>query len=356
MFEISPRLPGTRSATSALAAVIVLTVAALLVPTPLAAQPFDGYAIYGQGGAGYSQIPNAPALNPSSAITLEAWVDADSDIADCASIVGKGYFTSYWLGFCEGGLRSWLGGEPVTSPVVTPTNRYVHVAVTSNGVRRRHYFDGALILDVPEPAASFPATVNPVQIGDDANWSVPFKGVIDEVRLWNVARTGDQIRDFKDKAIDVDQPGLVAVWSFGPNDTFDNFDGVIVGSVFGLAVPPPGCWDTTTQACLGDRFVVTAVWASLTDSGTAVNAPAGSDDTAIFSFFDPDNWELLVKVLDACAINNRYWVFLAASTDQEYTVTVRDNLTGAEAVYANPLGTASPAVTDINALPVCIGP
>ena len=40
-----------------------------------------------------------------------------------------------------------------------------------------------------------------------------------------------------------------------------------------------------------------------------------SRDSAVVQFFDPDNWELLVKVLDGRAVNGFFWVFSAAATN-----------------------------------------
>ena len=78
-----------------------------------------------------------------------------------------------------------------------------------------------------------------------------------------------------------------------------------------------------------------------------------SEDSAIFWFFQPDNWEVMVKVLDACGVNGHYWVFAAATTDVEYNLTVWDLYTGQASSYFNPLGQAAPAVTDTAAFATC---
>lgn len=69
-------------------------------------------------------------------------------------------------------------------------------------------------------------------------------------------------------------------------------------------------------------------------------------DSALFYFFSAANWELMVKVLDGCALNDRFWVFGAASTDVGYTVTVRDTFTVATRVYRHAPGSPAPAITD----------
>jgi hypothetical protein len=58
--------------------------------------------------------------------------------------------------------------------------------------------------------------------------------------------------------------------------------------------------------------------------------PFSSADSGLFYFFNENNWEMLVKVVDGCAFNNHYWVFAAATTNIEYVLTVTDEETGAE--------------------------
>jgi hypothetical protein len=53
-------------------------------------------------------------------------------------------------------------------------------------------------------------------------------------------------------------------------------------------------------------------------------------------FFRPDNVELLVKVLDGRGVNGHFWVFYASLTDLEYTLRVRDTVTGDEREYVKP--------------------
>jgi hypothetical protein len=154
-------------------------------------------------------------------------------------------------------------------------------------------------------------------------------------------------------AIDLPQPGLVAVWSFGPQETFGNHTGHIVGNLAGLTVPPGECWTSTSRPCLAHRFWVDVDFVATNQSGIGKTTPARSDDTAVLWFFNADNWEMLVKVLDACSFNNHFWVFAAAATDVGYTLRVTDSLTGTFAEYSNPNKNYPLPVTDITALDVC---
>lgn len=116
------------------------------------------------------------------------------------------------------------------------------------------------------------------------------------------------------------------------------------------------CVEDAHTLCLNnDRFRVEVDWriaSGATGVGTVV--PVTSDDSGLLWFFNENNWEMLIKVLNACnSANPRYWVFFAATTNVQYTVTVTDTQSGAVKVYFNPLNTPSPAVTDTGAFATC---
>jgi hypothetical protein len=115
------------------------------------------------------------------------------------------------------------------------------------------------------------------------------------------------------------------------------------------------CVASDTQLCLdGGRFSVSVTWRNQQgQTGDGRVLPAGGNDSGMFWFFDDDNWELLIKVLNGCAINSHYWVFFAATTDQEFTVTVTDLSAGKIAQYTNPLKNPADAVTDTSAFATC---
>ncbi len=117
----------------------------------------------------------------------------------------------------------------------------------------------------------------------------------------------------------------------------------------------PDCDPDDTTLCLNrGRFQVEVEWedgAGGSGSGRVVSC--GSADTGILWFFSPDNWEMMVKVLDGCGVNGHYWVFAAATTNVGYDLRVEDTLTGATSTYTNPIGNAAPALTDTDAFATC---
>ncbi len=117
------------------------------------------------------------------------------------------------------------------------------------------------------------------------------------------------------------------------------------------------CTPGSTTACLNDgRFRVRLSWQDhLGGEGVGRVVPMSSPDSALFWMFAPDNWELLIKVLDGCAINGHYWFFSAGATDVAYTLTVTDTALGVTREYHNFLGDAAPAIIDTAAFATCTG-
>lgn len=115
------------------------------------------------------------------------------------------------------------------------------------------------------------------------------------------------------------------------------------------------CIPTDTVLCLnGGRFRAEIQWGDFQGgSGQGRTVPFGSDDSGLFYFFNPRNWEMLIKVLDACSFDGHFWVFYSATTNVEFELTVTDTATGAEQVYRNPLGMAAPPVQDTGAFATC---
>jgi hypothetical protein len=98
---------------------------------------------------------------------------------------------------------------------------------------------------------------------------------------------------------------------------------------------------TTKTLLAGNRFQVSATFTTA-PGGPVSNAqltPAGSDNTALFAFFESGNWELLIKVLNFCGSPDQLaWrVFAAGTTTVGVTVTVVDTLRSGTAVITNAL-------------------
>ena len=128
------------------------------------------------------------------------------------------------------------------------------------------------------------------------------------------------------------------------------------GSVSRWLAPagPGSCIPGPTTLCLGDngRFKVEATFDTGTQQGQAQVVKL-TDETGYLWFFSAANVEAVVKVLDACAFNQRFWVFAGGLTNVQTTVRITDTATATVKIYTNPQGTAFRPVQDVDAFATC---
>jgi Concanavalin A-like lectin/glucanases superfamily len=363
MLQSQPHCPRRRTR-QLTALALTLTAAlglAVLAPAPAEAQPFGAWLTHNGTGTGRIDIPHHSSFNITAAFTFEAWVSVTTGGGNsCRSIAGKGFTTTWWIGVCGTTLRSYLKGSgSLRDAGVVPANRWTHIAVVFNGSRRLHYINGELVGDFPE-TGPLPTNGQPVRIASDVNWEFPPTGAIDEVRLWNVARTTAQIRAAINVPISAPQAGLVAVWALNGNaqDVVGSRDGVVSGTGIGALTFPvaAACAGSATSLCLHDRFAVTGRFrtgAPGTAEGIAQVASCPNDGSGLFWFFTADNWEVMVKAINGCGLTDTWWVFSAATTNVFYRLEVFDVVRGANKIYFNYPGPPAPAVVDTGAFATC---
>jgi pseudomonalisin len=120
------------------------------------------------------------------------------------------------------------------------------------------------------------------------------------------------------------------------------------------AQPGVFCAPGPFTLCIDDqpgdaRFQVGVSFVAGTGSGAAQAislASLGIAEGGLFWFFAGANPELLIKVIDACQVNRKFWVFYAATTDLGFTLTVTDTLTGHSKQYSNPPHTPAAPIQD----------
>jgi hypothetical protein len=126
--------------------------------------------------------------------------------------------------------------------------------------------------------------------------------------------------------------------------------------------PPPTCpvgpcvEDDETICLDGGRFEVKVDFDPPNDAD-ALTEPARAErltaDTGYFTFFDPNNVEAVIKVLDACPVNDHHWVFAGGLTNVLTEITVCDKANGVEKRYTNPQGTPFQPIQDTAAFATC---
>jgi hypothetical protein len=106
--------------------------------------------------------------------------------------------------------------------------------------------------------------------------------------------------------------------------------------LYGPTVKAGACRSSSTALCLGRRFLVTLSWLNQFDGSSGVGrAIPRTAVTGFFSFGDPNNVELLVKILDFGTVNK---LFYGELTNLQFTLTVTDTETGDVKTYGNTPG------------------
>lgn len=160
-----------------------------------------------------------------SAITLEAMVKFDS-FADAyyqGGIIVKeeddDVNSGYMLRAGEAGVVNFTIGNGSWTEFKTAENTvtldtWYHIAATFDGSTMKIYIDGELVDSLETTSTIGNAGTNLV-IG---NWSLGqgrnVDATIDEVRIWNITRTAEEIDTYKDQTLSVPTDGLVAYYQF----------------------------------------------------------------------------------------------------------------------------------------------
>ncbi len=113
-----------------------------------------------------------------------------------------------------------------------------------------------------------------------------------------------------------------------------------------------GCAADETVAALGGGYDVRACFE--TPSGARMDASnyhLEASASGLLYFFDRDNVEVLVKVLDGCAVNGHRWVFVAPVTDLAFNLEIVERATGRRFVHRNPKGLTAEPRSDTAAFP-----
>ena len=153
------------------------------------------------------------------------------------------------------------------------------------------------------------------------------------------------------------QPGFDMInldlnW-FALESVDDQYSALMVRGTFS-PLDSGACTPDAETLCLADgRFEVRMDWRTPQGAQGEGNGIQLTPDTGYFWFFNEDNVEVVIKVLNACSFANHYWVFAGGLTNVEVVITVTDTANGAAKVYTNPLGQAFQPIQDTVAFMTC---
>ncbi len=171
------------------------------------------------------EIPFQAAFN-TPVFTLEAWIKIDEPQVDyLSSILDRwGFYTSgqvwaMWINQDDTySLWSASGGVGVPGLLTAgefAVDRWYHIAYTRDidGMERL-FIDGVKVGEVNFPG-DVRAASTPLRIGHSNGGPLrAFYGCIDEVRIWNIARSAEEITATKNIKLTGNEPGLIGYWDF----------------------------------------------------------------------------------------------------------------------------------------------
>ncbi|MGH2490321.1 MAG: LamG-like jellyroll fold domain-containing protein [Candidatus Limnocylindria bacterium] len=243
------------------------------------------------GTSAYAEAPNASELNNTGDWTLEAWFKDETPAGynhPTAYIVMKGdtnsnseapYFLGVqWNGLFAGGRTAWANHSVTYSLATTTANAWHHAAAVFVASSRQVtlYLDGVQVAQGTLAARTATGNSLPVGIGRNGTAGGFWRGKIDDVRIWNIARGGANIASTFGTELSAPESGLIGNWRFdeGAGSTAADMAGVpqnamLVGAASwssdaGAAAAGPPVPDTNPPA-------VTAITASgVSNSGATI--------------------------------------------------------------------------------------
>jgi hypothetical protein len=250
--------------------------------------PLQGNALKFDGSDDYVETPNLSALNPST-FTYEFWARVDGGYGTYRCPVSSRYWdgTCYGVNFYANDANNWdatlgtgVGGANWAGVVGSAVQNgvWTHLASTYDGTTFRFYINGELQGDTV--VAFSPNTTTPLQLGRVADGDAYFNGAIDEVRIWNVARTPEQIQATMNTPFTEPQSGLVGYWQLnentgmrahdlisGNNGTLINFNFDATDGWKGSDTPLPVV--LTSFAATAERSKAVLAWKTATEINCA---------------------------------------------------------------------------------------
>jgi len=161
---------------------------------------------------------NLPGNSPQ---TMEAWINPSSTASGTVFSYVDPANANKGFGLAYVGQHMYLIGESndVIGSVTIPINQWTHVAVSYDGTNATLYVNGALDKGTSQTATggNLVAAGGTWRIGDIVGATAPdqpFVGMLDEVKVWNAARTASQIVSDMTNELCVGQAGVVAYYKF----------------------------------------------------------------------------------------------------------------------------------------------
>ncbi|MEI6435057.1 MAG: LamG-like jellyroll fold domain-containing protein [Bacteroidota bacterium] len=298
-----------------------------------------GTALHYDGSSKYVEVADNNSLDLTNNYTIEAWINPEG-FNGLGGIVCK-YQTSgangYYLRLTGASPYTGLNFDGVsTAPGILQAGKWYHIAAVNNNGTRIIYVNG-VSQTLTGTADVISSNSDPLSIGVDY-LSGPryFKGKIDEVRIWNVVRSEQEIRENIHLTLKGNDTGLVSYWQFNEGAGTVTAD-KIHGNNGSLHYFIPSDWNKSTiPAGGGSSFTNEVNGAGLVafpGTGISMNftAKTGSDQVVVSRI---DSMPNINPTGQNWPFERQYWAvhqYGCGTFNANLVFTTKEDLTGSDA-------------------------
>ncbi len=261
------------------------------IPTPTINQSGCGTPKYVSTNAGgnalnlgannsskYVSIPsNLNSSFTGNQVTLEGWFNLATAGGGNPMLIGEAFNGDGKITFCmyrngQNIIAGFFNGAwvQVTSATAIPLNSWTHIAATYDQTAIRIYINGVLNASLNANQA-LPTGSEVWFLGKRWDGTTEmFSGIMDEIRIWNVARTQAQIQETMNSTVPTNSTGLRAYYkldettgAIASDATGNNFTGTVIGSP---------AWQIPSTSVLGGPLGSTFLWSPNGETTPTINA------------------------------------------------------------------------------------
>ena len=201
---------------------------------------FQNPALQFDGTTDFVALTTGPATNLLNNFTVEAWAFTTSGtgyhriLSNYAPAPNRGY------GFGHRDTRwrftTYCIKDYDTSNSVVTTGTWTHLSATIDSVNTvRWYINGSYLTQIANAAGANLST-SPMTLGCTPTMTEFWEGAIDEIRIWNHARSQSEIQADYQRALTGSEPGLVLYIPFSEGagtSIVDNTANAVQGTLNG---------------------------------------------------------------------------------------------------------------------------
>jgi hypothetical protein len=159
-----------------------------------------GAALSFNGTSSWVTVPDAPSLDLTNGMTLEAWVNPSALSGWRTALLKESSGNLAYAMYANDNtpnpavtVRIGTGDSSAVGTSALPLNTWTHLAATYDGAQLRLYVNGVQAGSRAQ-TGNMAVSTGPLRVGGNAVWTEFFAGLIDEVRVYNRALSAAEIQ------------------------------------------------------------------------------------------------------------------------------------------------------------------